>query len=489
MKFCFSNPRNRENAINMLEDELAAACSRYTDFSKCELPSKTAYIVDEITNSYQVDRGLVMLGFFAVVAGLDLGIHIVNIQSIGYKNSLSIFIRAAAESGDGKSKSLQPFFDAIQKIQPRNEEEERIKVKAYKSRYRYLEKEYAKSGNENILTELSNLSNKIKSFEKIPNLLISDITRPALISLIGKQGSVMRIEPDGTTLKENTYDILRKIWSGEGHFEALMSREGNGFTYPHMVDLVYTQPCNLIKFLNDNLAKETGFIARTLCYRANQNRNIINATPKKNIGSQCKEFLHNILERIYLHARDSDGTHITIMPSLDAEREWKSFSNKCEDICIDSVADEIKEWIKRAAQHALRIAGILHLIENDNPDCKLISLEEMHAAIDVIEIVGANMIDCIYGYDNKQKECVCAIGLHILHNNYDIFNETELKQIFKSKYSAKDVDIALDILEMRGYIRTINDKTDNRRGRRGRPRGDNFENLFYRSFILGPLIP
>ena len=138
--------------------------------------------------------------------------------------------------------------------------------------------------------------------------------------------------------------------------------------------------------------------------------------------------------------------------------------------------EEIKEWARRASQHAARVAGIIFLLENDSDPMarKYIPKEYVNVAIDIIEILRGNLYDCIFNfYNDTVKDITCEIGLKIIRDNERSFNETDFKQKVKNRYSAEEVEAALRKLEIRGFI-SREDRGDERSHSRGRPRGNNF---------------
>ena len=71
---------------------------------------------------------------------------------------------------------------------------------------------------------------------------------------------------------------------------------------------------------------------------------------------------------------------------------------------------------------------------------------------------------------------MCDVGIHILEKNLDVFGATQIKQRFKDRYAAADVDVALYKLERRRIIKNTSESF--LRGR-GRPPGPEYRNEYY----------
>lgn len=472
--------------ILSLKDEKKNTELHFANFSKCSLPTITRKIVEAVSTSLHVDPGLVLLGWLASVAGLDKGFHRVIHKNSGYINSLSLLILGGAESGCGKSSALEPFIECIKQIEygyNSNKNSSNYSATSYDAlnkRTKVLMDEYSKTGDFAKLDEIEDITQKLDKIEKErnkPKFIMSDITKAAYFKLMADQGFVMRMESDGILLPRDSFNMVRKFWGGEAHSENRISRGQTICNSPFIVDLVFTQIGPFTRFIKDKSYIETGLCARMLIYRVAKHDPQNYPTHQHGLDSEIKELIQKVLNRINDTAPPTiENTNKDITLTTEAECAWDKFRTECIEEASGRNA-EIKEWANRMGQHALRIAGVLHVAEYSEPANEPISLEEIKTAIQITKILADNLWECVAGHtDRKERICMCDIGLHILQNNIRTFNATQIKQRFKDRYSASEVDVALYKLEKRYIVRDISEPFVRRRGR---PSGHEYRNLYY----------
>ncbi|WP_291440110.1 DUF3987 domain-containing protein [Desulfovibrio sp.] len=469
--------------ISSLKREKEKADMHFANFSECNLPLNTRKIVEAVSTSRHVDSGLVLLGWLASIAGIDRGCHRIKHKTTGYINSLALLIMGGAESGCGKSSALEPFIEPISQVELNNcnqdssnfEEED---YDACNQRIKFLKSEYAKTGDPAKLDEIKDIKQKLNEIEtkrNKPRFLTSDITKAAYFKLMVDQGFVMRMESDGILLPRDAFSMIRKFWGGETHSESRICRGQATCNDPFIVDLVFTQIESFTKFIKDKSYIKTGLCARMLTYRAAPHAPRMYQISQHELDPEIKELIRRILARVNDCATSNAG-HQVITLDAEAEHAWDNFRKKCSEEASGRNA-EIKEWAKRMAQHALRIAGVLHIAEYSEPEKVPVSWDEIVTAIQITEVLSDNLWECISGHANRQeKTCMCHVGIHILEENMDMFSATQIKQRFKDRYAAAEVDVALNKLEQRRIIRNISESYSRRRGR---PAGHEYRNRYY----------
>lgn len=470
--------------ISSLKREREETSLHFANFRKCNLPLTTRKIVEAISTSRHVDSGLVLLGWLASIAGVDRGCHRIKHKTTGYINLLALLIIAGAESGCGKSLALEFFIESIIYIELNSYDQgssdcEEEACDACNQRIKFLKGEYVKTGDPAKLSEIKNIKQKLSEIEtkrNKPRFLMSDITKAAYFKLMVDQGFVMRMESDGILLPRDSFNMVRKFWGGEAHSESRISRGQSSCNDPFIVDLVFTQIEPFTKFIKDKSYIETGLCARMLTYRAAPHDPRMYQTSQHELDPEIKALIQRTLVRVN-DCANSSVEHQIITLDAEAERAWDNFRIKCsEDASGRNV--EIKEWAKRMAQHALRIAGILHVAEYSEPEKTPVSWDEIDTAIQITEVLADNLWKCISGHANRQElVCMCDVGIHILEENLRTFNATQLKQRFKDRYSAAEVDVALYKLERRAIIRDLSESYCY--SRRGRPSGHEYRNEYY----------
>lgn len=485
-----SNPLNLNlnlesmSEILSLKREKKETSLHFANFSRCKFPLNTRKIIETGSTSLHVDSGLFLLGWLASVAGIDRGCHRIKHKTTGYINSLALLIIAGAESGCGKSSALDPFIDCISLIESGsniNQESSNFEEEdcdACNLRIKFLRNAYAKTGDSAKLDEIKNIKQKLREIEakrNKPKFLMSDITKEAYFKLMVAQGFVMRMESDGILLPRDAFNMIRKFWGGEIHSESRIGRGQATCKDPFIVDLVFTQIEPFTKFIRDKSYIETGLCARMLTYRAAPHDPRMYQTSQHELDPEIKELIRSILARVNDCATSNVG-HQVITLDAGAERAWDDFRIECSKKASRRNV-EIKEWTKRMAQHALKIAGVLHIAEYSEPEKVPVSLDEIETAIQITEVFADNLWECIAGHaDRQEKACMCDVGIHILEKNLYVFSATQIKQRFKDRYAAADVDVALHKLEQRLIIRNTSESFFRKRGR---PSGAEYENMLY----------
>lgn len=469
--------------ISSLKREKEKADMHFANFSGCNLPLNTRKIVEAVSTSRHVDSGLVLLGWLASIAGIDRGCHRIKHETTGHINSLALLIMGGAESGCGKSSALEPFIEYISQAELNNCDRDSSNFEeeycdACNQRIKCLKGEFAKTGDLAKLDEIKDIKQKLNEIEtkkNKPRFLSSDITKAAYFKLMVDQGFVMRMESDGILLPRDAFNMLRKFWGGEIHSESRIGRGQATCKDPFIVDLVFTQIESFTRFIKDKSYIGTGLCARMLTYRAAPHDPRMYQTPQHELDPEIKELIRRILARVNDCAASNAG-HQIITLDAEAERAWDNFRKKCGEEASGRNA-EIKEWARRMAQHALRIAGVLHIAEYSEPEKLPVSWDEIVTATQITEVLEDNLLECISGHANRQeKACMCDVGIHILEENMDMFSATQIKQRFKDRYVAAEVDVALNKLEQRRIIRNISESYSRRRGR---PAGHEYRNRYY----------
>lgn len=198
-----------------------------------------------------------------------------------------------------------------------------------------------------------------------------------------KQGFALRMESDGVLLPRSTFDMIRKFWSGETHSQDRINRDRIVCHDPFLVDLVFTQMGPFTKFVQTKEIIDTGLFARMLIYHVETQDSKRFQTPKRTIDNEAKSAIIKTLERI-MHFADTriTGQHNDIFLTQEAESTWLKFDEMSKEDALDH-GIAIEDWARRAGQHVLRIAGILHVAENYAPSQHPITIKEINTAIEI----------------------------------------------------------------------------------------------------------
>ena len=317
-----------------------------------------------------------------------------------------------------------------------------------------------------------------------PCFTLSELTSAAYSQRMASQGFVGRIDPEGIPLPKGAMDQLRKYWSGEPHAQDCISR-GQTVSYdPAIIDVTFTQLGPFQALLHDQEANNRGLIARMLVYRHLPDE-IVYRHERYPLSDEIRQRMENVLSRII---GALDAVHEKACFSMELSHDAEQFWNSENELWMQELRNweelwKIEEWVRRIGEHALRIAGILHLAEYSDPEISSIDESEIRLAFDILDVFAHHMQICARSTaDEREQACARDVALWILEHNVETFIATQLKQRLKSSYRASEIDVALYCLEQHGIIVSIGNDITLRR--RGRPRSCEYRNLYFQPSLI-----
>ena len=460
-------------------------------FSKLPLPPVTKEIVSAISSARHADFNLVFLAWLGTVALANHGRASVYLPGAGIKSPLSLLLMVGAESGTGKSAATVEFLDFFKKIDEKillHYEELNAKIavdnRVRVRRMRELCNSYMRTGNPEQYEKMLQAEKEKKTKLVPPCFTLSELTSAAYSQRMASQGFVGRIDPEGIPLPKGAMDQLRKYWSGEPHAQDRISR-GQTVSYnPAIIDVTFTQLGPFQALLHDQEANNRGLIARMLVYRHLPDE-IVYRHERYPLSDEIRQRMENVLSRII---GALDAVHEKACFSMELSHDAEQFWNSENELWMQELRNweelwKIEESVKRIGEHALRIAGILHLAEYSDPEISSIDESEIRLAFDILDVFAHHMQICARSTaDEREQACARDVALWILEHNVETFIATQLKQRLKSSYRASEIDVALYCLEQHGIIVSIGNDITLRR--RGRPRSCEYRNLYFQPSLI-----
>jgi hypothetical protein len=102
---------------------------------------------------------------------------------------------------------------------------------------------------------------------------------------------------------------------------------------------------------------------------------------------------------------------------------------------------------QKATEHAIRIAGILHLIEREADETS-ISVDVTQAAIDFAEVFRAHSEKALFSiYDNRMMEACRYLAELILKRDQPQYFLKDLKYAAHNTFTAVEVELAIFYLD------------------------------------------
>lgn len=106
--------------------------------------------------------------------------------------------------------------------------------------------------------------------------------------------------------------------------------------------------------------------------------------------------MENVLSRII---GALDAVHEKACFSMELSHDAEQFWNSENELWMQELRNweelwKIEEWVRRIGEHALRIAGILHLAEYSDPEISSIDESEIRLAFDILDVFAHHMQIC-----------------------------------------------------------------------------------------------
>lgn len=455
------------------------------------LPNFLLSYVRELVMSKGCPWELALLATIDAFVAADAGRTHVK-TSDGRRNSLSKVTIVSAEAGVGKSSAheeAQAVFAEFDRKRQKEIQEENKEIEFQNSllhaRQKELLKVYGKSLSEEYVAELREIRDEIRPLKRFHPHLLVDTTAAAYSQHVIETGRGIRLECDGVMLPGGTLRQVTKGWSSEGAKRSRVTMPEGQNDAPFILEHVMTQPGNFHQYINSFSNDDSGMMTRMLLYKYEGN-----AVPFMNLRPMCdhmrSEFrsrLLALLEASYKVTEDGMNAHRVISVSPEAEQLLANMKVKWDGMAVQGgFCYRIRNFMKRMPQHAIRLAGCLHLTEFNATSKEPISLQLMEGAVQLAEVFADQMLRwSIKDYEDVNAECCRTVMLFVLQKNFDIVSETLLKQAVKNKFCAADVSVALEYLLAEGYLHERLPLLPVTKGERkaGRPTGRDFVNPYF----------
>lgn len=263
------NYPDKEIFLKKIEEELNSFTNSYHSLFVRMLPILIEDYCVSMYNIKNIDTSLSLLACIASIAAADRGFHMVKSPD-DQLNNLSVIISAGIHSGGGKSTSLEPFINIFKKreeLEGKRVEEKNYCIQAdldeIKNKLRRDQKSGSREINIQCRKKIAELTLKQRSS---PCLLMTDITPEGYNSYMEKQGYVIRLEPDGGTLKNKIQKLQKNFWQNEPVTDVRVSQVSRRIRDPFFVDLCFTQPKYYNELVSDNDNIESGYTSRMIMY-------------------------------------------------------------------------------------------------------------------------------------------------------------------------------------------------------------------------------
>lgn len=474
------NYLDKEIFLKKIEEELNSFTNSYHSLFVRMLPILIDDYCVSMYNLKNIDTSLSLLGCIASIAAADRGFHMVKSPD-DQLNNLSVIISAGIHSGGGKSTSLEPFINIFKKreeLEGKRVEEKNYCIQADLDEIKNKLRRAQKSSNREINIQCRKKINELTLKQRSsPCLLMTDITPEGYNSYMEKQGYVIRLEPDGGTLKNKIQKLQKNFWQNEPVTDVRVSQASRRIRDPFFVDLCFIQPKYYNELVSDNDNIESGYTSRMIMYspsslRLSEQYSRYHNSDAYNLFERA---LNTIFDNSETYLESVEREHIIYTLSDTASEYYKNFK---ADMAQEAEVSRVPEWCRRAAQQSLKLAAIFRLAEYpDNDPNNIISNTEMDSAIAVILQVYEHVKRSVISFnDEKTHQCILRIAKMCCEDLGSEFTAKDVAQSLKTSYSSSIVHDALNYLEYKNFIY---EKRTNRVPRRGRPQSKIYVNNIY----------
>ena len=297
-----------------------------------------------------------------------------------------------------------------------------------------------------------------------------------IITVISTEGGLFDIFNGKYSSNVVSIDTVLKAYSGDSIRVDRKGREAECVDNPALTMLLSAQESVLEGMLNNDAFRGRGLTGRFLYSRPNSmmgHRPFDTPPIQEELNEQYEKILLDLFSLPY---PNSDIPIIKL--DSDALAVYREFSEKIESRLLTDLED-MSDWGGKCAGTALRIAGILHCVENRTyPDKTLVSERTMKRATKITSyfLEHAQYAYSVMGADKTLHEAKYILR-RLDSQAKQEFTKSGLYHLCRNKSfkRADDMLPALDLLIEYGYLK----KRVYYQPTGGRPKGD--------SYLLNPL--
>ena len=457
------------------------------------LPQILGEFCGAVAEGLQVPFELVLINALACVAVAGQRKFKVQVRP-AYTEPVNIYALAALPPGERKSATVEVCKRPLLDWEAAEQEWARENIRKVQSERKTLEKvietKRTKAGHAKpealpaLIEEIKQLEARLPEVPASPRLLIDDVTPEAIpVFLECQQERAGIIEAEGGLFETlagryskgvPNLDTVLKAWSGETvHVDRKIGLP-IALSNPTLTICLSPQP-EIIR----SLADKPGFRGRGLLGR------FLYLMPRSRVGSrkvepqpipQAVQDRYEAKVRVLLNlpwamAPDGMPTCYHLKLELEAYREWLEYYRGVEaSLRPGGELELIADWGGKLHGAAARLAGLLHLVEHDDPITNPIGLGTMKQAMGLATVFTehAKAAFALMGAD-PNIECAKHILTWIQGHRIEEFKARDAFQAVKGRYLKMEmVKAGLSILEERAYIFRAKVPEDEL-GRAGRP--------------------
>ena len=444
------------------------------------LPSWLGEFAGAISRSKQTPEGLaVMFGLSIVAASVQKKFVVAPYGDDEYTEQLSLWTVTVLKSGERKSAVLNPMRNPLVVWEKEQAELLRTQIHDTETAINIAQKRIDKlqkdAGNEadavarqGIVDQIADIRARMPVQVKAPVLWTADVTPEALQDLLAEHDEKMALLSD----EGNIFEIMAGLYNeGKLNIDIFLQAYSGCPTKimrkTRKVDLdkpaltfgLAVQPVVIESFDKGSKKgfKGKGALGRFLfCLpesmlgkRTVGDRTIVSADIKSRYESGIRQLLS--VPKLF-NAAGKEAPRMLVL-DRDALGVWEQFDARVERMLgPGGELESMDDWGGKLPGSALRIAGILHLVEH-GPENLTIGVDTLNMSIALCNLLISHS-KAAYGMIGADEEVSDAkkIFLWMQRNGFEVFTKTDCSRAFKTMTG---IDDALKALEERNVLREL----------------------------------
>lgn len=376
-------------------------------------------------------------------------VEIPGIGGEGARRPLSNFFVTIARSGERKSTADSIALEGIEHHRKNLEKAYSEEKVAYEQRVKEIERVEARGGEPGL---------ELGDPPKLPVLLVREPNQEGLFRSF-KEGQLSQglfNDEAGSFLgghgmsrdnKQRTCSSLNTLWDGKP-LDRVRAREYEVLRGRRLSVHLMIQPHASEQLVGDAQLRDLGFTARCLCAEPDStmgNRPInLDALPSAESMQLCDDFARRTRQALEIKPRVEDGNLAprALRLSDDAVAFWVEFYNIVERALLGRYRS-IQGFAAKAAEHALRLAGVMALWSNPRTD--EIGLDPMITGIELAQYYLGQQLALEVGRPSEQDEAAELLLEWMRENDKTVISVPDVCRFGPSRLRKRDA--ALDAVE------------------------------------------
>jgi replicative DNA helicase len=457
------------------------------DFPVDALPKIGRDIVEKVSEVNQVDPALTASLYLAALSVCCAGKK--NVDLITHKEPLNIYLCPISDSGNRKSSTTSEMSNPLYVTQRLCQENMAATIRDAQNTFRIKEGRIEKlqksaSAEDSLVkrrqyeTEASDLMHELAEnpVPTIPVFLVDDVTPEKLGSLMAENGeriAVLSSEGGLFNTMAGKYsrdtginDLFLKAHAGDYWASHRIGRDTKTMEKPTLT-LCLSVQSGVIDDIGKNAQfRERGLLARFLF-----------ALCKSQVGYRKRHLLSvpDQLRRDYKHhissLMDMPSSDVSLTISPDAHERWNEFYDYIEqELRPDHSLYYLPDWGSKLPGAVARIAGLLHLAQHGTPGLSIpISVNSVTGSCAIGAYFKEHAV-AVFGLMQEDKRIKFAKQIlgYIKRHRPETFKGRDVIHHTAIKFM-EDVQLGLEVLMERGYIKPAQPNIPEDPRRRGRP--------------------